>query len=115
MRVLLDENLPHKLRGHLAQHETATVAYLGWGGLKNGELLKAAEDAAFDVFVTGDRKLEYQQNLAGLWLAVVSLSAPNWPIIKRHVGKIVAAVEGAVAGSFTRVECGTFVRPQKPR
>jgi len=115
LRVLLDENLPHKLRKYLAHHETATVAYLGWGGLRNGELLKAAEDAAFDVFVTGDRTLEYQQNLAGLRLAIVSLSAPNWPIIKHHLGKIAASIEGAVAGSFTRVECGTFVRPRKPR
>jgi len=115
VRILLDENLPHKLRGYLPHHETATVAYLGWGGLRNGELLRAAADAAFDVFVTGDRRLEYQQNLAGLRLAIVSLSAPNWPIIKHHVPKIVAAIDGAVAGSFTRVDCGTFVRRQRPR
>ena len=54
MKALLDEDIPHKLRGHLSAHETVTVAYLGWSGLKNGELLKAAEGAAFDVLVTSD-------------------------------------------------------------
>jgi len=88
VNILLDENLPHKLRAHLAKHETLTVAYMGWGGLKNGELLKVAEEAGFDVFVTGDRSLEYEQNVVGLKLAVVSLSANNWPIIKHHLMKI---------------------------
>jgi predicted nuclease of predicted toxin-antitoxin system len=114
VRVLLDENLPHKLRAHLAHHETVTVAYLGWGGLKNGELLKAAQEAGFEVFVTGDRSLEHQQSMVGRQIAVITLSANNWPIIKHHVGTIVTAIETAAAGSFTRVECGTFVRPRRP-
>ena len=114
MRVLLDENVPHKLRAHLAQHETVTVAYLGWGGLKNGELLKAAEEAAFDVFVTGDRVLQYQQNITGRKIAIISLSANNWPIIRHRVSEIAAAVDGAVPGTFTRVECGSFARQRRP-
>lgn len=114
MRVLLDENLPHKLRGFLLDHDTATVAYLGWGGLKNGDLLKAAEDAGFDVFVTGDRALEHQQNVRGREIAIVSLSAHNWPIIKHHVAKIARAIDGAQAGSFTRVKCGAFARQRNP-
>jgi predicted nuclease of predicted toxin-antitoxin system len=118
VKLLLDENVPHKLRAHLARHETITVAYMGWGGLKNGELLKAAERAGFDVFVTGDRSLEYEQNVTGLKVAVVSLSAHNWPIIKNHLAKIVAAIDGAQAGSFSRVDCGVFSRrgskPKEP-
>jgi len=110
MKVLLDENLPHKLRLHLVRHETVTVAYLGWGGLKNGELLKAAEDAGFDVFVTGDRALVHQQNLGARKIAVVSLSANNWPIIKNHVARIASAIDSARSGSFVRVECGVFSR-----
>ncbi len=115
MRVLLDENLPHKLRAHLAHHETATVAYLGWGGLKNGELLSAAENSGFDVFVTADRALEHQQSTTGRRLALVALSANNWPIIKHHVHKIAVAIDAAVSGSFARVDCGTFSRPRKSR
>jgi hypothetical protein len=110
VRVLLDENLPHKLRTHLAHHETATVSYLAWGGLENGVLLKKAEAAGFDVFVTGDRALEYQQNVAKRTLGIVCPSANSWPIIKHHVKKITAAVEGAVTGSLTHVECGSFPR-----
>jgi len=52
--VLLDETLPHSLREHLLQHETFTAAYMGWAGLKNGQLLDVAEASAFDVLVTGD-------------------------------------------------------------
>ena len=110
MRVILDENLPHQLRAHLARHETATTVYMGWGGFQNGALLKAAEGAGFDVLVTGDLSIERQQNLKGRKLAIVLLSAHNWRIIKSHVAKIAAAVDAARPGSFVRVECGTFSR-----
>jgi predicted nuclease of predicted toxin-antitoxin system len=110
VRVLLDENLPHKLRTHLAKHETVTVGYLGWGGLSNGELLDAAEVAGFDVLMTGDRTLEYEQNLEGRKISVVSLSSNNWPIIKNHVARIASAIGSANPGSLTRVECGVFSR-----
>ena len=70
MKVLLDENLPHSLREHLLQYETFTAAYMGWAGLKNGELLDVAE--AFDVLVTGDRSLQDKQNLSGWKIALVS-------------------------------------------
>ena len=83
---------------------------MGWGGFKNGALLKAAEDSGFDVLVTGDLSIERQQNLKGRKLAIVSLSAHNWRIIKSHVAKIAAAVDGAGPGSFVRVECGRFSR-----
>jgi hypothetical protein len=115
VKVLLDENLPHKLRAHLSHHETATVAYLGWGGLSNGELLQAAENAGFDVFLTGDTTLEYQQNPAGRRVAIVSLSTPNWPIIRHHVKKIAVAIECAVPGSITRLNCGSVVRRRRTK
>jgi hypothetical protein len=54
VKVLLDEDLPHKLRMAIPNHEVSTVAYVGWAGLKNGALLRAAEDAGFEVFVTAD-------------------------------------------------------------
>jgi hypothetical protein len=73
-------------------------------------LLKAADDSGFDVLVTGDLSIERQQNLKGRKLAIVSLSAHNWRILKSHVAKIAAAVDAAGPGSFVRVECGTFSR-----
>lgn len=113
MKVLLDENIPHDLRPYLCHHETYTAAYLGWAGLTNGVLLDSAERERFDVFVTGDLSLTYQQNMAGRRIAIISLSAIAWPIIERHVSKIVAAVDEAEAGTFVRVECGVFIRGRR--
>ena len=113
MKVLLDENVPQKLRAHLPNHQVSTVAFMGWGAMQNGELLKAAEDAGVEVFVTADKTLAYQQNIAGMKLAVVALSANNWPVIKNHVTRVAAAVDGAKAGAVTRVDCGAFVRARK--
>jgi putative NIF3 family GTP cyclohydrolase 1 type 2 len=59
VKVLLDEDLPHKLRLHIPDHDVSTVAYFGWDGLKNGDLLRAAEREGFEVFVTGDKNLSY--------------------------------------------------------
>jgi hypothetical protein len=89
VKVLLDENIPHDLRLFLTHHETSTVAFMSWGGLKNGNLLDAAETAGFDVLITGDKTLEYEQNLAHRNIALVALSAVNWPVIEPHIAKIV--------------------------
>ena len=75
MRILLDECLPRGLRRHLPDHDVATVQGEGWAGTKNGALLRRAAEARFDVFVTIDRNLEFQQHLPGLGLAVVALRA----------------------------------------
>jgi len=82
---------------------------MGWAGLKNGQLLNAAEAAGMDV-VTGDRTLIYEQNLSGRKIALVSLSAVGWPVIEGHVAKIAEAIDAATPGSFIRVDCGKFVR-----
>jgi hypothetical protein len=103
VKVLLDENIPHDLRPHLSHHDTYTVAYLGWAGLKNGLLLEAAEEGGFEVLVSGDLSLSYQQNLTGRRISIVSLSAIGWPIIEPHVARIVKAVDKVKAGGFVRV------------
>ena len=74
MRILLDESLPRRLVGELAGHTASTVTDSGWSGLENGELLRAAAPG-FDVLLTADQNLEYQQNLSKLPLAVVVLIA----------------------------------------
>ncbi len=60
MKILLDENLARRLRKNLGGHEVFTVAYKGWAGLKNGELLRTAEENGIEVFLTGDRTLFYE-------------------------------------------------------
>jgi hypothetical protein len=115
VKVLLDENVAHDLRPFLAHHETFTVAYMGWGGVKNGRLLDAAERAGFDVLITGDKTLEYEQNLSDRSIALLALSAVNWPVLEPNIAKIVDAVDGARPGTLTRIECGTFNRGRLKR
>lgn len=110
MRILLDENIPHSLRRSLVGHDVSTVAYTGWNGFKNGALLRTAEESGMEVLVTGDKALTYQQNMAGRRIAVVALSAHNWPIVKHKLAEISDAVDQAVAGSFQLVDCGLFRR-----
>src|SRR5215468_6034158 len=76
MRVLLDECVPRALRNDIPGHEVKTVAEVGWAGVKNGELLRLAA-AEFDLLITVDRNLEYQQNFEGLSLAVIVVDAAS--------------------------------------
>jgi hypothetical protein len=71
MRVLLDECVSEQLRHHFKEYECQTARYVGLAGLENGELLRAAEAAKFDVLLTVDRGFEYQQNLGNRQIAVV--------------------------------------------
>jgi hypothetical protein len=110
VKVLLDENLDHGLRTLLGQHDVVTVTYMGWTGLKNGELLRIAEGNGIEVLLTGDQTLAYEQNLTGRRLAIVALSAVQLPIIKNNLPKIIAAIDNAAPGSFQTIDCGTFSR-----
>jgi hypothetical protein len=74
MRILLDEDLPRRLAALLVGHEVSTVQRSGWSGIKNGDLLERAA-VGFDVFMTMDRNLEFQQNLAALPIAVLVAEA----------------------------------------
>ena len=76
MRILLDENLPRRLRHDLVDHDVATAREMGWGAIKNGELLRRAS-AQFDVLLTLDRNMRYQQNPSATDLAMVVLAVPD--------------------------------------
>jgi hypothetical protein len=115
VRVLPDENLPHQLRAHLPDHDVSTAVYVGFGGFKNGELLEAAEDAGYEVLLTGDLSLEYQQNITGRKIAVVSLSANSWRIVQHHIPAIARAIASVQPGSFSRVDCGKYRASRKPQ
>ncbi len=110
MKILLDEHLDHRLRLRLAGHEVFTVSFMGWNGLKNGELLGIAEAQGIDVFVTGDQTLRYEQNLDGRQVAIVVLSTVEFPILRDNISVILAAIERAEPGSFQSVDCGHFQR-----
>jgi hypothetical protein len=72
--------------------------------LNNGELLRAAEEAAFEVFLTTDKNIRHQQNLAERVIAIVVLGNSRWPLVQRHVDRVVAAVNAAKPGTYIEVE-----------
>jgi hypothetical protein len=105
MLVLFDNGTPRTLARYLIDHHAVTEARArGWEQLENGELLTVAEAAGFEVLVTTDKNLSYQQNLAGRKLAIVVLGKGRWSLIKPHVAQIVAAVNAAAPGSIAEVE-----------
>ncbi len=104
MFVLFDQGTPVPIRPFLKEHTVQTAAQRGWDKLRNGELLKAAEDAGFDVLVTPDKNIRYQQNLTVRTIALVVLGNPQWPILRLHMEHVVAAVNEARPGSYTEVE-----------
>jgi len=101
MRLLLDECVPKRLGGLLEPHEVQTVQKAGWGGLKNGELLSRAAET-FDVFVTVDQGIRYQQNLVNHDICVAALAARSndirdlEPLVPRLLEVLVDAQPGQV-------------------
>ena len=104
MVVLLDNNAPRGLIRALIGHEVAEARERGWATLKNGDLLDAAERAGFDVRVTADKNLRYQQNLDSRRIAIVVLTQLRWRLVRKRLEEISAAVNTARAGSFAAVE-----------
>ena len=103
MRVLFDQGTPVPLRASLIQHAVSTAYECGWSTLKNGELLNAAEHDGFEVLVTTDRNLRYQQNLAERRIGVVVICTTSWPRIRAAVQKVVTAIDSCQLGSYTEV------------
>ena len=91
------------MRRYLPSHEVATVYELAWSTLQNGALISQAETGGFDVLVTTDQNLKYQQSLSGRRLAVVVLLSTSWPKIQAKVSAVARAVDGATRGSYTEV------------
>jgi hypothetical protein len=83
VRILFDQGTPVPLRKSLTQHEVTTAYERDWSRLKNGELLDAAEKQGFELLITTDSKLKYQQDLKSRRIAIVVLSTPSWPRIQR--------------------------------
>jgi len=105
MRILLDENLDWRLKRSLPGHEIESVQKNGWAGTKNGELLALA-DQAFDVFVTMDGNIEFQQNYARLRLAIVALRARSNRLRDTEplMPKVLALLPVLQPGTITVVE-----------
>lgn len=103
-RVLFDENLPRLLRRKLPEFEVRTVQEEGWGSLKNGDLLRRAEDR-FDLFLTADRRMQYQQKLTSFRIGVVVIVTPRLelPLLERAVEEIRVALNSVGPGEVIQV------------
>ena len=105
MIILFDHGTPKGLARALPGHTIITAQAKGWDKLNNGALLNAAEEAAVDVLLTTDRRIRYQQNLAGRRIALVILTGTTkWSRVRLHLERVAAVVNAATAGSYTEVD-----------
>jgi hypothetical protein len=93
-------------------HVVTEAREQGWDRLRNGDLLDAAEKSGFEIFVTPDQNIRYQQNLEGRKIAIVVLRVGRWTMVKPHLARIEEAVNGATPGSYVEVDIP--LPPRKP-
>jgi hypothetical protein len=104
MKVLFDNGTPKPIARSLAGHEITYARQIGWHELENGELIKQAENAGYEVLLSTDKNIRYQQNLSGRSIALVVLGNSQWPFVRLHLDRIAAAVSAATPGSYAVVE-----------
>lgn len=106
MKLLLDENLPHRLRPLLSAHDVYTVDFMGWKGIENGKLLSLAAANGFDALITKDNGMPYEQNLPALPCSIVVLEAPSNALsdIQPLVPALLAVLGTIAPGSVARVK-----------
>jgi hypothetical protein len=103
--MLFDKNVPVGVRRFLSGHEVRRLVEMQWHAqLENGELRKAGEAAGFDVLVTSDQNIKYQQNLRGRKLALVVLGSHIWPMVRDHGAAIAERADAATPGSYGFIE-----------
>ena len=104
MLILFDHSTPAPLRYALKGHVVVEAVERGWDRLVNGDLLNEAGNAGFDLLVTADKNMRYQQNLATRKISIVALRNAQWPVLRRYVENAVEAVDAATPGSYVEVE-----------
>ena len=103
MRILFDNGTPRQLRHQLFGHEVETARQRGWETLANGTLLDQAQAAGFEIIITTDQNIRYQQNMSDRRIAVVVLMQTAWPLIQRQVEAIRHALDGVQPGEVREV------------
>jgi hypothetical protein len=106
-KVLLDEGVPHGVRGWLTDHEVVTVQWLGWDGIKNGQLLTSAKNQGFEVIITADQQWPYQQNLPEHHVGIIVITNSNWLLLRSNTvvrEALLVAVEVVQPGEISVVE-----------
>jgi hypothetical protein len=103
VKILFDQGVPVPLRRKLGAHEVSTAHERGWGELKNGDLLKMAEQEGFEAIVTTDQNLRYQQNLKDRRLLILVLMKTDWRTIRSHTDLVAAAVEALPLNQYSEL------------
>ena len=104
MLILFDHGTPWGLARKLTGHTVVPARRMGWDELSNGDLIKAAEAAVFDILLTTDQNIRYQQNLKDRKIALVVLSgSTNWAHVRQHIDRIVLAVDSILSGGYVEV------------
>jgi hypothetical protein len=113
MKILFDNGTPNPIARSLSGHDVTFARRIGWHELANGELILAAEKAGYDLLLSTDKNIRYQQNLAGRKIAIIVLSNSQWPAVQLHLDRIAAAVNSCTPGSYTEVEIPFPPKPQR--
>jgi hypothetical protein len=103
MKILFDNGAPKPIARVLAEHDITYARKIGWHELENGELILRAEEAGYEVLLSTDKNIRYQQNLSGRKIALVVLGNSQWPLVRKHLDKIAAAVNACTPGSYVEV------------
>ena len=103
MKILFDQGTPVPLRQHLTSHVVDTAFERGWSALHNGALLDAAEQAGYELLITTDQNLRYQQRLADRQLALIVLLSTSWPRIQLRVDTIQEAIANSIPGGYQEI------------
>lgn len=104
MRILFDHGTPSGIAHRLSGHVVTEARELGWDRISNGELLTAAEQAGYEMLLTTDKNIRYQQNLTGRKISIVVLGNSQWPRVRHHLDEVAIVVNAATPGSFAVVE-----------
>ena len=103
MKILFDQGTPVPLRRYLLAHTVDTAYERGWSELSNGDLLTLAEQEKYELLVTTDRNLRYEQNLADRQIAIIVLMSTSWPRIKQQTDRIQAVVNAIQMGDYQEI------------
>ncbi len=104
MKILFDHGTPRSIARSISRHEVTRAAQLGWHELGNGDLIQSGEEAGYDLLLSTDQNIRYQQNLNGRKIAIVVLTDQQWPNVRLHLESIVAAVNSAAIRSYVEVD-----------
>ncbi|HEY3741444.1 MAG TPA: hypothetical protein VGL53_16445 [Bryobacteraceae bacterium] len=112
MRILFDHGTPTRIAAALAGHAVTEAIDRGWDRISNGQLLNLAEEAGFELLLTTDKNLLYQQNLTNRKISIAVLGNSTWGHVRPYLDRVVLAVNSATAGSYAEVEIP--LPPKKP-